>query len=396
MTLTLLKANLKEAATSLAATRQRSLLALLGIAIGIGSVIAMISVGMIVRDESLKHFRELGTDILNIRLRHAGAAAGQPPVAARDILGMASLPTIAAVAPYATAYGEVTFEGRTIRDISFIGATASLADLNKLRIEEGRGISDLDHRRYFCVLGADVAAKMRQVGSEYLIGKTLHAGGGVYTVVGVLRYTPQGRRPFDANHSIFLPVSTAQRVLRNPGISQVTARMSPNVHHLVATQEITKYFERTVPGLEMQVRSAEELIEQMHKQMRLFALMLGSVGAISLLVGGIGIMNVMLVSVSERRQEIGIRRALGARRADIQTQFLIESLMLSLAGGLVGVGAGIGTTWTICQFTGWTFQISAGAMVLGVSVASAAGVFFGFYPAWQAARFDPIAALRGN
>ena len=163
MTLTLLTANLKEAATSLAATRQRSLLALLGIAIGIGSVFAMISVGMIVRDESLKHFRELGTDILNIRLRHAGATAGQPPVTARDILGMASLPTIAAVAPYATAYGEVTFEGRTIRDISFIGATASLADLNKLRIEEGRGISDLDHRRYFCVLGADVAAKMRQV-----------------------------------------------------------------------------------------------------------------------------------------------------------------------------------------------------------------------------------------
>ena len=394
--LTLLKANLKEAATSLLATRQRSLLALLGIAIGIGSVIAMISVGMIVRDEALKHFRELGTDILNIYLRPSNAAAGQITVTPALALGLTSLPSIAAAAPYVTTYGEVTFAGRTIKDVTFIGATVALADLNKLNVEQGRYISDLDHRRYFCVIGAGVAADMRQIGLERIIGETVQVSGAVYTVVGVLRHTPQGRRRFDANQSIIIPVLTAQRVFSNPGISNVTARMSPDVHHIVATREINEYYRRKVPGLEVRVRSAEQLIEQMQKQMRLFALMLGSVGGISLLVGGIGIMNVMLVSVSERRQEIGIRRALGARRSDIQTQFLIESLMLSLAGGVVGVGAGIGTTWAICQFTGWTFLISLGAMGLGVGVASAAGVFFGYYPAWQAARLDPIAALRGT
>ena len=394
--LTLLKANLKEAAASLLATRQRSLLALLGIAIGIGSVIAMISVGMIVRDEALKHFRELGTDILNIYLRQSDATAGRLTVTPEVALGLTSLPAIAAAAPYATSYGEVTFSGRTIKDITFIGGTASLANLNKLKVKEGRHISDLDRRRYFCVIGADVAEAMRRIGFERIIGETVKAGSGAYTVVGVLQYTPQGRRRFDVNRPIIIPVSTAQRVFSNPGISNITARMSQGIHHVVATREVGKYFQRKAPGLNVRVRSAEELIEQMHKQMRLFALMLGSVGGISLLVGGIGIMNVMLVSVSERRQEIGIRRALGARRADIQTQFLIESLMLSLAGGMVGVGLGIGTTWTICQFTDWTFLISVGAMVLGVSVASAAGVFFGFYPAWQAARLDPIAALRGT
>ena len=394
--LTLLKANLKEAAASLLATRQRSLLALLGIAIGIGSVIAMISVGMIVRDEALKHFRELGTDILNIYLRQSDATAGRLTVTPEVALGLTSLPAIAAAAPYATSYGEVTFAGRTIKDITFIGGTASLANLNKLKVKEGRHISDLDRRRYFCVIGAGVAEAMRRIGFERIIGETVKAGSGAYTVVGVLQYTPQGRRRFDVNRSIIIPVSTAQRVFSNPGISNITARMSQGIHHVVATREVGKYFQRKAPGLNVRVRSAEELIEQMHKQMRLFALMLGSVGGISLLVGGIGIMNVMLVSVSERRQEIGIRRALGARRADIQTQFLIESLMLSLAGGMVGVGLGIGTTWTICQFTDWTFLISVGAMVLGVSVASAAGVFFGFYPAWQAARLDPIAALRGT
>ena len=391
--LTLLKANLKEAAASLLATRQRSLLALLGIAIGIGSVIAMISVGMIVRDEALKHFRELGTDILNINLRQSEGRLTVTPEVAQ---GLTSLPTIAAAAPFVASYGEVTFAGRTIKDVTFIGATAALANLNKLKIKEGRHISDLDRRRYFCVIGAGVAEDMRRIGFEHIIGETVKAGSGAYTVVGVLQYTPQGRRRFDVNQSIIIPVSTAQRVFRNPGISNITARMSQGIHHVVATREVVKYFQRKARDLNVRVRSAEELIEQMHKQMRLFALMLGSVGGISLLVGGIGIMNVMLVSVSERRQEIGIRRALGARRVDIQTQFLIESLMLSLAGGMVGVGAGIGTTWAICQFTDWTFMISVGAMVLGVSVASAAGVFFGFYPAWQAARLDPIAALRGT
>ena len=393
--LTLLKANLKEAAASLVSTRQRSLLALLGIAIGIGSVIAMISVGMIVREEALKHFRELGTDILNLYLRSSNPAAGQFTVTPELIFGLTSLPSIAAVAPYVTTYGEATFAGRTIKDVTFIGATAALADLNKLKVEEGRYISDLDYRRYFCVIGSGVAADLRQVGFERIIGETVKVGGSAYTVVGVMQYTPQGRRRFDANQSVIIPVSTAQRVFINPGISSVTVRMSPGVHHVVATREISEYFRYKAPGLEVRVRSAEELIEQMHNQMRLFALMLGAVGGISLLVGGIGIMNVMLVSVSERRQEIGIRRALGARRSDIQTQFLIESLILSLAGGVVGVVAGIGTTWAICQFTDWTFLISFGAMGLGVGVASGTGVFFGYYPAWQAARLDPIAALRG-
>lgn len=394
--LTLLKANMKEAATSLTATRQRSLLALLGIAIGIGSVIAMISVGMIVREEAIKHFRELGTDILNISLRPSNAVVGKLTVTPEMVLGLTSLPVIAATAPYVTTYGEMTFAGRSIQDVTFIGATAALADLNKLKVEEGRFISDLDRRRYFCVIGAGVAEEMRQVGFDRIIGETVQVGSRAYTVVGVLRYTPQGRRRFDANQSVLIPVSTAQRVFRNPGISNVTARMNQGVHHVAATRDVNEYFQRKAPGLEVRVRSAEELIEQMHKQMQLFALMLGAVGGISLLVGGIGIMNVMLVSVSERRQEIGIRRALGARRSDIQTQFLIESLMLSLAGGMVGVGAGIGTTWAICLFTGWTFLISFAAMGLGVGVASGAGIFFGYYPAWQAARLDPIAALRGT
>ena len=148
--------------------------------------------------------------------------------------------------------------------------------------------------------------------------------------------------------------------------------------------------------LSLKIDSPKTLIERMHDQMRLFTLLLGAVGGISLLVGGIGIMNVMLISITERRLEIGIRRALGARRRDIQGQFLIESIILSLLGGAMGLALGIGASYVICQFTNWTFVIPAMSIVLGVGVATAAGLFFGYYPAWQAARLDPIAALRGK
>ena len=394
--LTLVKANLKEATGSLAAARQRSLLALFGIAIGVGSVIAMVSVGVIVRGEALRQFQELGTDILTINFGRGAAAAGSRPVTPDDALGLAALPAIAAAAPYAISRGYVSLAGEATEEVTIIGATAALADLNKLKIAVGRHVSDLDHRRYFCVIGAEVAAHMRDAGFARLVGEAVQVGAAVYTVVGVLRRTPQGMRRFDANRAVIIPVSTAQRVFRQPDIRDVTARMSPGVHHVAAAREVGDYFRRKAPDLDVRVQSAEQLIEQMHEQMRLFALLLGSVGSISLLVGGIGVMNVMLVSVTERRPEIGIRRALGARRVDIQSQFLIESVVLSLVGGVVGIGAGVGATWGICQFTDWTFGISTAAIGLGVGVASAAGVFFGLYPAWQAARLDPVAALRGT
>ena len=388
------RANLKEAARSLLASRQRSLLALTGIAVGVGSVVAMISVGIIVRDESLSKFRELGTDILGVTLHYSGEASDRTAVTLDDALGLAALPAIARAAPYLISPGQASLAGKALVDVSVIGATAALADLNKLEVVSGRHISDLDHRRYFCVVGSEVAAVARAAGLERIVGESVTVDGAVYTVVGVLGRTPRGMRRFDVDRSVIIPVTTAQRVFAWPEIRDITARMGEGAHHVAAARQVADYFRRGADGPVVRVESAEELIERMHEQMRLFALLLASVGSISLFVGGIGVMNVMLVSVTERRLEIGIRRALGARRADIQSQFLIESVMLSTVGGIIGIAAGVAATWGICEFTDWTFRVRTEPMGLGVGVASAARVLFGFSPAYQAARLDPVAALR--
>lgn len=394
----LVKANLKVAISSLGVFRQRGLLALIGIVFGVGSVIAMVSVGTIVKNEILKQFQDLGTDILTIRVLASdatGRGAGTG-VSLEAVDGIAKLSTIEAVAPYLKVSGEISLDGRRIERVELIGTTAALADLNNLSVAHGRFISDLDFRRYYCVIGAKIAADLRGSNPERIIGELVRVDDAIYTVAGVLKKTPRGERNFEVDQSVIIPISTAQRAFSHSDIRTVMARMRPNVHYMTATEQIKKYISRVSRRLQVAVYSAEQLIQQMYRQMRLFTLLLGTAGGIALLVGGIGVMNVMLISVSDRRVEIGVRRALGALRQDIQWQFLIESLILSALGGVLGIVLGVGASYLICYFVGWTFLVSTTAVGLGVGITVAVGIFFGFYPAYMAARLDPIAALRGK
>lgn len=390
-----LKANVKEAVVSLYAAKQRSFLALIGIVIGIGSVIAMLSVGTVAKHLSLERFRELGTDFLTIRVRDGGAGTATG-IQLADAVGLPQgTSSIYGSAPWTLGQAAIVYAGKKIADASVLGVTGSFLEMNRLRLAEGRAISDLDFRRTYCVVGAQVARALHRAGAQPAVGESIRLVDRICTVVGALHATPRlGIQPFEADRAVLIPISTAQRLFPQAGVNQLVARMKPEVHHTAASAEVQEYFRRKAPRAVVTVQSAQRLIEQMQRQTQTFSLLLAAIGSISLIVGGVGVMNVMLVSVTERRKEIGIRRALGARRFDIQSQFLTESVVLSLIGGVFGIGVGVGGTWLFCRFSGWQFLVDPTAAVLGFVVACFVGVFFGLQPAHHAARLDPIAALR--
>lgn len=387
-----IRTDIKEAFRSLLTARQRSVLALIGIVIGIASVIGMVSIGAIVREESLKQFKEMGIDMIEVRKDYG--AKKDVPFKLTDILELKKyVPGVSEVAPYLTSDANLSFHRENF-PVDMMGVTEAFFDLNKLHLEEGRFITELDVNRYFCVLGYDTAQFLKKAGFGDLLGNQVLFGERIYTVVGTLQRKSEsgGIRAGNINMAMLTHISTGLRAFEKREINSFIARASGRDTALIKS-EIGNYFNRKV-GMQVRVRTAEELIEQMQKSMRLFTLLLGAVGSIALIVGGIGVMNVMLISIAERRKEIGIRRALGAQREDIQAQFIIESVFLCLAGGIIGIVVGIGISYAFAYFSKWAFVVSIAAIILGVGVATASGVFFGYYPARSASRLDPIAALR--
>jgi putative ABC transport system permease protein len=401
-------ANIKEALSSLMSSKQRTLLALIGIVIGIGSVIAMVSVGHIVQVESLRQFKEMGTDIITIEKEDGsdssspggggGRTAGKASIKLADVLGItAGCSAITVVAPSVNVNGQAGYGGKPVQNTRLIGVTESFRDINKLKISQGRFISDLDAQSQFCVIGSNVAAAIRKQGAGNVIGEKLKVGENVYIIAGVTENVPEsGMRNFSPNDMVCIHISTALRGSKGSGISNIIARVRAGSTNNSAREQVLAYFKGKNSSLSLKVTSPEEIIAQMEKQMQMITLLMGAVGSISLIVGGVGVMNVMLVSVSERRREIGIRRALGAKRGDISGQFLIESIILSLMGGALGILLGVGASYVVSYFAHWQFVFSFNGILLGVGVSNAVGIFFGYYPARQASMLDPIVALKSD
>ena len=389
----LFQINFREAFRSLWGSRQRSLLALIGIVIGIGSVIGMVSIGTIVQQEAIRQFKDMGVDIITIRKSFSENRKAEFSL---DIITKITgeKRNILAVAPYLTSGTEYN-QGRQKISMEKMGVTASFFDLNKLHVRQGRAVSDLDQHRYFCVVGAELADFLQKTGTTKILGGQITADGRAYTIIGVLNSVAEGGlRPYGMNRAMMIPLSTALRTFQNPEINTIMARVAPHIPIVQLKGDIEDFFKKRARGMQVEVTSAEELIERMKKQMQMFSLLLGAIGSIALIVGGIGVMNVMLISVSERRSEIGLRRALGAQQSDIQSQFLIESIILCLMGGLIGILLGIGVSYLFAFFSKWQFIMSYSSIALGFGVSTVVGVFCGFYPARTAARLDPIKALR--
>ena len=383
-----------EAIGNLHAMRQRSLLALLGIVIGTAAVIAMIAIGETAKQQALGQFKAMGTDLLAVH--QDSAQPGRPaPFTPGDAAALRDRPEIDAVAPLALAGMEIA-HGRNRVTASVAGVTGDLPPVARLRVAEGRFLSEFDGGQTFAVLGAGLARQLGGEGTPPAVGDAVRMGGYGYTVIGVLEETvPNPLLPVDLNGAAFVPLPGMRRIAPAAGITTLVARMAPGVGDEAARQAAAAHFAGPRPR-PVVVQSARQLIAAMAEQMQVYTLLLAAIGGISLVVGGVGVMNVMLMSVVERRREIGVRLAVGARPRDIRAMFLVEALTLSLAGGALGTALGTGAAVLYAQTAGWPFALPAAALPLGLGMSVAVGLFFGFYPAVRASRLDPIQALRGE
>ena len=283
--------SLHEAVRSLLRARLRTVLGLVGIAIGIASVIAMISTGEIATAEARKKFEAAGTDILAIRksgeMERSGASA---VIGLDDALDLAeALSTVSEAAPRIMSVGAANYAGRYIRVGSVQGVSASFAPVSRLNVVEGRLVSDLDTGRYFAVVGHDLAQAMRERGARKAVGERLEIEGWLYTVIGVLGDAREtDALPFEtrANESVFVPITTARRIDPGKKNDLIVARLAPGVHSSDAARDIRTFFAERTRGLDVAVTSAEQLIERMEAQLGVMTLLLGAVGGISLIVGG--------------------------------------------------------------------------------------------------------------
>ena len=391
---------------ALTRNRLRAALTVLGIVIGVAAVIATLAIGQGARAAVQAQIRSLGANTLTVipgTITASGARGGMGSITTLnpdDALAIKrECPAVDAVAPGVRTLAQVV-AGDANWSTQVQGTTADFSIIRQWPVESGVFITDSDVRgaAKVCVLGKNVAREL--FGDVDPIGATVRLKDIPFRVVGVLATKGGTGWGGDQDDTILVPITTAQRRLM--GITHVNwvvaSAVSESQVDAAVTQitDLLRQRHRIHPGDndDFFIRTQLEAANTAEATSRVMTLLLASIAAVSLLVGGIGIMNIMLVSVTERTREIGIRRAIGAKRMDILMQFLVEAAFLSLAGGALGVGLGTVAASLISSLARWPTMIEPSAVALAFGFASMVGLFFGFYPARRASRLDPIEALR--
>lgn len=383
----------------------RSVLTTLGIVIGIAAVITMVALGEGAQQRVEQQINRMGTSILTIRPGQqmwGGVSRGDAELSVKDAVALREQSNgLLQVSPEQQSRMQVAYK-RWNSNTQIMGVWPEYFDMYDHSLQLGRFFDqgEVQGRRRVAVLGYNMAETLGETPPELLVGETIQIRGIMFEVIGIMEEKGDAAwvRPDD---QIFIPQSTAQyRVMggrdRLNSIYAATATPGELDMAFAEIDRIVRREHRTKAGedADFNIRNSADLLETFNETNQTFALLLAGIAAISLLVGGIGIMNIMLVSVTERTREIGVRKALGATRQAIMTQFLVEALFLCVMGGLIGVAAGYGAAELMTRFASWDTAVAPEAVVAAIGFSAAVGLFFGLWPARRAALLDPIDALR--
>jgi putative ABC transport system permease protein len=406
--MTRLLASLRIALRALMVNKMRSALTMLGIIIGVGAVVAMIAVGSGAKQRIAEQIASMGSNLL-IVLSGSSTSGGLrfgsgtvPTLNVGDAKAiLTEIPAVKYVAPTLGGGAQVVFGNQNWSTI-VNGTTPEALEIREWPLSSGRSFTqqDVDGATKVCLLGKTVADNL--FGGIDPIGQVIRIKMVPFTVIGVLAPKGQSTQGQDQDDTIIVPLTTAQKKLfgmQFPGMVRVimVQAREPEVMKDVENQinDLLRQRHHIQPKQDndFSVRNLTEIMSTAEQSASVMSLLLGAIASISLIVGGIGIMNIMLVSVTERTREIGIRIAVGAKGRDILLQFLIESLVLSLIGGTMGIGIGVAGTLILSSFTQWPTLFSVKAILLAFLFSGSVGVFFGFYPARKASMLNPIEAL---
>jgi putative ABC transport system permease protein len=370
---------------------------MLGVIIGVASVVALVGVGQGTTTNITDRLASLGTNLLTISPTTQNSD-GSTSLSLDDAGAIAELDSVAGVAPEVSASLEVSAAGESTTT-TVIGTIADYATVRAYDVWQGTFLTDVtvDRELRVAVLGASTADTLGLDASH--LGTEISIGGIPFQVIGILQ--PKGGSGFqDPDDQVMVPVAAVQKYfVGGDSVRTIGVSVSPTADMTATNAEISALLRQrheiaSGSDVDFSIFDQTQLLDAASSISGTLTLLLGGIASISLVVGGIGIMNIMLVSVRERTREIGIRKAVGARGRDILAQFLVEALTLSLLGGLIGIGVGLGVSAVIGQIAGWGFAFNPMTVIAAVLFSLLVGVVFGVWPARQAARLDPIGALR--